>query len=155
MSETFEYVTYIAALPGQVFRALTDPELTKQYWVRHRNVSDWKVGSAWQHQDYDDASTVDLVGTVVEVTPPQRLVVTRAFPADAGNAAKHSRVTFAIDTVDGAARLKVTHEGLEAGSDMEHGIRKGWPFVLSGLKTLLETGRPMEMTTRRREIPPD
>ncbi len=45
--------------------------MTKQYWGRHKNVSDWRVGSTWKHQDYDDAGIVDIVGKVVESTPPR------------------------------------------------------------------------------------
>jgi hypothetical protein len=68
----FVYVTYMATAPEQLWNALMDGEMTKQYWGRHQNVSDWKVGSTWTHQDYDDAGIVDIVGKVVESTPPRR-----------------------------------------------------------------------------------
>ena len=150
----FVYVTYIATTPEKLWNALMDGEMTKDYWVRHRNVSDWKVGSTWEHQDYDDAGIVDIVGKVVENTPPRRLVLTWAFPADAANEAKHSRVAFEIEPFFDAVRLTVTHDELEPDSDMLRGITQGWPGVLSSLKTLLETGRPMPMTTRRWTGPP-
>ena len=146
---TFVYVTYISTTPEKLWNALMDPELTKQYWARHRNVSDWKASSAWTHQDYDDAGIVDIVGKVVESTAPKRLVLTWAFPADAGKEAKHSRVTFEIEPFMGVVRLTVTHDELEPDSEMLRGITQGWPAVLSSLKTLLETGKPMTMTTRR------
>jgi uncharacterized protein YndB with AHSA1/START domain len=57
--------------------------------------------------------------------------------------AKHSRVTFEIAPIDEMVRLTVTHDELEAGSEMLQGITYGWPRVLSSLKTLLETGRPL------------
>jgi uncharacterized protein YndB with AHSA1/START domain len=154
----FVYVTYISTTPQKLWNALVDPEMTKQYWARHRNASDWKPGSAWQHQDYDDPSLVDIVGQVVESVPPKRLVLTWAVPADAGNPAKHSRVTFEIEpslpsfgggkinaTLD-AVRLTVTHEELEPDSPMLHDISTGWPAVLSSLKTLLETGQALPWT---------
>ncbi len=150
----FVYVIYISTTPEKLWNALIDPEMTKQYWGRHRNVSEWKAGSLWQHQDYDDASIVDLVGKVVESTPPRRLVLTWAFPADAKNEAKHSQVTFEIEPYNEAVRLTVIHEDLEPDSEMLHGITQGWPAVLSALKTLLETGRPMPMMARRRKGPP-
>jgi hypothetical protein len=56
-------------------KALIDGEMTKPYWGRHRSVSDWKIGAMWKHQDYDGAGLVDIVGTVVESTPPRRLVL--------------------------------------------------------------------------------
>ena len=63
---TFVYVTYIKTTADKVWKALTDGEATRQYWFNHRNASDWKVGSEWRHEDYDDPKTVDVVGTVVE-----------------------------------------------------------------------------------------
>jgi uncharacterized protein YndB with AHSA1/START domain len=150
----FVYVTYISTTPEKLWNALMDGEMTKQYWGRHKNVSDWKVGSTWKHQDYDDAGVVDIVGKVVESTPPRRLVLTWAFPANAAMEAKHSRVTFEIEPFFDAVRLTVTHDQLEPDSDMLHGITQGWPAVLSSLKTLLETGQPMPMTMRRWGGPP-
>ena len=151
----FVYVTYISTTPEKVWQALTDGEMTKQYWVRHKNASDWKVGSTWKHQDYDNPSLVDIVGTVVESAPPRRLVVTWAFPADAANREKQSRVTYEIEPYMDAVRLIVTHDELEPGSEMLKGITSGWPLVLSSLKTLLETGKPLPMTTRRWTEPPE
>jgi uncharacterized protein YndB with AHSA1/START domain len=151
----FVYVTYIASTPEKVWNALIDPEMTKEYWCQHRNVSDWKAGSAWKHQDYEDPSRVDIVGTVIESTPPRRLVVTWAFPADAEIAEKRSRVTYDIEPYLDAVRLTLTHDDLEPDSDMLRGITQGWPGVLSSLKTLLETGQAMPMTTRRWSGPPE
>lgn len=150
----YVYVTYILTTPEKVWDALMDNEMVKQYWGRHRNVSDWKVGSRWEHQDYQDPGVVDLVGRVLESTPSRRLVLTWALPADADNTVKTSRVMFDIEPFMDAVRLTVTHDGLEPDSAMLHGITQGWPAVLSSLKTLLETGKPMPMTTKRWEGPP-
>ncbi len=150
----FVYVTYISTTPEKVYDALLDPEMTKLFWGRARNVSDWKVGSRWSHQNYDDDKDVNVVGEVVEADRPRRLVLTwqSAHPAMAGE--KPSRVTFLIESVFGAVRLTVTHEDLTPGSPMIKGISSGWPAILSSLKTLLETGQPMPMTTRRWAAPP-
>ena len=145
----FVYVTYIHTTPEKLWNALLDGEITKQYWWRHRNASDWKPGSTWRHEDYDDAKTVDIVGKVVESHPPRRLVLTWAFPSEAQNEAKHTRVTFEIEPYMEAVRLTVTHEELEPDSPMLRGITEGWPKVLASLKTLLETGKPLAMSTRR------
>ncbi|HEV3444154.1 MAG TPA: SRPBCC family protein [Gemmataceae bacterium] len=150
----FVYVTYIATTPEKLWNALVDGEMTRQYWWRHRNVSDWKVGSKWEHQDYDDASVVDIVGKVVECVPPRRLVLTWAFPADATNPAKHTRVTFEIEAQPDCVRLTVTHDELEPGSEMQRRISAGWPAVLSSLKTFLETGRTFASMSRRKTAPP-
>lgn len=144
---SFVYVTYIGSTPEKVFNALIDPEVTKLYWGHRRNASDWKVGSEWRHQDYADDSLLDLVGRVVEMEPPRRMVWTWASPRDADDPAKHSRVTFEIEPFGETVRLTVTHEDLDAG--MYEGISRGWPAVLSSLKTLLETGSPIPWTTKR------
>ena len=85
-----------------------------------------------------------LVGKVAESEPPRRLVITWARPADAENPAKHSRVSFDIEPAsDGTVRMTVTHSDLEPGSEMLSGISRGWPIVLSSLKSLLETGKAL------------
>jgi uncharacterized protein YndB with AHSA1/START domain len=138
----FVYVTYILATPEKIWDALLDTKFTRQYWG-HDNVSDWKPGSKWEHRRNDEKHTVDLVGEVVESAPPRRLVLTWAEPVDAANKSKHTRVTFDIEPIEDMVRLTVTHDELEPGSSMEHGIKEGWPRVLSSLKSLLETGHPL------------
>ena len=139
----FVYVTYIASTPEKVWTALLDAKFTRQYWDRE-NVSDWKPGSKWEHRRFDKARTVDLVGEVLESKPPRRLVLTWANASDAKNKAKHSRVTLEIEPIKEMVRLTVTHDELQAGSGMLEGISEGWPRVLSSLKSLLETGKPLE-----------
>jgi uncharacterized protein YndB with AHSA1/START domain len=141
----FLYVTYILAAPEKVWEALTDGEMTRQYWG-HVNVSDWKVGSPWRHERTDASSKVDLVGTVLESLPPRRLVISWAFPGDVDRPEKISRVTFDLEPYkSGVTRLALTHEDLEPGSEMERGISAGWPLVLSNLKSLLEASRTMPL----------
>jgi uncharacterized protein YndB with AHSA1/START domain len=84
-----------------------------------------------------------LVGEVVEFSPPSRLVLTWAFPADEAREDKHTRVTFLIEPIRGVVHLTVIHDRLEPGSEMLQGITDGWPKVLSSLKSLRETGQPL------------
>jgi uncharacterized protein YndB with AHSA1/START domain len=142
-TEKFVYVTYIAATPAKVWKALTEGELTRQYW-KHTNESDWKPGSKWRHVADDGKGTVKLVGEVVEVIPNKRLVLTWGDVSDAGNPAEHSRVAIEIETVGAMVRLTVTHDELKPGSDMAKSISQGWPRVLSSLKSFLETGRSLD-----------
>src|SRR3954471_16010826 len=72
---TYVYVTYIQSSPQRVWEALTDAELTAQYWG-HSNVSDWQPGSQWEHLRTDGSQIADVVGTVLEAVPPTRLVLT-------------------------------------------------------------------------------
>jgi uncharacterized protein YndB with AHSA1/START domain len=152
---SYIYVTYINTTPEKLWQALTDGETTRRYWVNHRNASDWKVGSAWRHEDFDDPSLVDIAGTVLESAPPRHLVLSWARPQDIGNPEKTSRVVFDIEPYANGVRLTVTHTELEPESDMLRGISKGWPLVLSSLKTLLETGEPMPGTSKRMTCSPE
>ena len=140
--QKFVYVTYIASSPDKVWNALIDPQTTGKYW-QHENVSDWKPGSKWAHRRSGKDKTVDLVGKVIESSPPRHLVITWAFPDDETREDKHTRVTFDIEPVREVSCLTVTHDRLEPGSEMLEGITEGWPKVLSSLKSLLETGRPL------------
>jgi len=141
---SFVYVTYIASTPEKVFEAITRPDVARRYWG-HENVSDWKPGSRWEHVRDNDARTVELTGKVIEVSPPTRLVLTWANASEADDPAKYSRVTFDIAAYEGMVRLTVTHDELEAGSRMENGMRRGWPIVLSSMKSFLETGQGLDV----------
>ena len=143
----YVYVTYIATTPEKTWQALVDTDLTREYWrdpvagCARTNVSDWNPGSPWKHVRADGSDIVDIVGKVIESTPPRRLVFSWARPADAENEAKHSRVSFDIEPYgEKLVRLTVTHDDVERDPDMLTGISGGWPKVLSNLKTFLETG---------------
>lgn len=141
---SFIYATYILSTPEKVFEAITRPDISRRYWG-HENVSDWKPGSSWEHVRANDERTVELVGKVVESTPPTRLVITWANASQASDPDGYSRVTFEIVEYDNMVRLTVTHEELEAGSAMATGVTKGWPAVLSSLKSYLETGSGIDV----------
>jgi uncharacterized protein YndB with AHSA1/START domain len=139
----FVYVTYIQTTAEKVWNALFDQELTKLYWGMGRNVSEWKAGSEWRHQDYENGQ-VKVVGQVLEIDPPKRLVLTWGHP---GSSEPPSQVTFLVEPFMDAVKLTVLHDRLSPA--MEKGVTAGWPAVLSSLKSLLESGKPMAMTTRR------
>lgn len=144
---SFVYVTYIRSTPEKVFEAITKPEIARRYWG-HENVSDWKPGSTWQHVRANEQRTVQVVGKVVEVASPTRLVITWANASQAADPASTSRVSFEVAAYEEMVRLTVTHDELEAGSGMAKGIQQGWPIVLSSLKSLLETGQGIDVFAR-------
>jgi uncharacterized protein YndB with AHSA1/START domain len=141
---SFVYVTYIRSTPEKVFEAITKPDVARRYWG-HENVSDWKVGSKWEHIRANDDRTVELAGKVIEVSRPTRLVISWANASQAADPASHSRVTFEIVEYDQMIRLTVTHDDLIAGSGMANGVSKGWPTVLSSLKSFIETGNGLDI----------
>jgi uncharacterized protein YndB with AHSA1/START domain len=140
--EKFVYVTYIAATPHKVWEALLEGELTRQY-LQHEHITDWTPGSKWELVANDANRTVRHVGQVLECVPDQRLVLTWGDVADAADPARHSRVAIDLEPVGEMVRLTVTHEELSA--DMRRRITRGWPLVLSSLKSFLETGRPLDI----------
>jgi uncharacterized protein YndB with AHSA1/START domain/DNA-binding transcriptional ArsR family regulator len=149
---SFVYVTYIQSSPEQVWNALTDADLTAEYWG-HSNVSEWKEGSRWEHQRIDGSGIADVVGTVLEAVPPERLVITFAGPGEEP-ADGPSRVTFDIEPYGEIVRLAVTHVDLADETEYE-AASAGWPAVLANLKSRLETGHvlpqaPWEMHTELR-----
>jgi uncharacterized protein YndB with AHSA1/START domain/DNA-binding transcriptional ArsR family regulator len=132
----YVYVTYIRATPEQVWHALTDADLTGRFWG-HRNESDWQPGSGWEHVRTDGSGIADVTGTVLEASPPERLVLTFAGSAD--RPVRPSRVTFTVERYEDIVRLTVTHQDIPSGADRS-AAAAGWPAVLANLKSLLETG---------------
>lgn len=149
---TFVYVTYIHSTPKEVWHALTDADLTAEYWG-HSNVSDWQPGSGWEHRRTDGSGVADVVGTVLEAVPPERLVMSFGGPG-AQPADGPSQVTFDIEPYEEIVKLTVTHENLADRAEYD-AASAGWPAVLANLKSLLETGHvlpqaPWEMHGEQR-----
>ncbi len=133
----YVYVTYIESTAERVWEALTSADLTAEYWG-HRNVSDWRAGSAWEHVRTDGSGTADVIGTVLESEPPRRLALTFDSPG-ATPPGGPSAVTFLIETYHEIVRLTVTHDNLPDDEALS-AVSAGWPAVCANLKSLLETG---------------
>ena len=134
----FVYVIYIASTPEKVFEALTDAEASKLYWHGNSLDSDWKVGSPFalrlaRHEN-------DVTGEVLEYDPPRRLAY--SFRAhDGSDGGKPSRVTFELEPQRDQVRLTMIHDQFEPGSTVIESVSKGWPLVLSSLKSYVECGK--------------
>ena len=144
-SASFVYVTFIRTTPDKVFEAITRPELARRYWGHENISSDWQPGSGWQHVRTDAAQTVDLVGEVIESDPPRRLVISWANESQREDPDQYSRVTFDIEAQGDVVKLTVAHDELQPGSGMLNGVSKGWPHVLSSMKSFLETGHGFDL----------
>jgi uncharacterized protein YndB with AHSA1/START domain len=134
----FIYTTYIKSTAEKVWSAITNPEFARQYWG-HENISDWKKGSEWK-MVAAGGGEIKTVGKVLESSPPKRLVLTWASPQ---NKADESQVVFDLSVTGDLVRLDVVHSKLSA--DMGRAISGGWPRVLAGMKTFLETGEVLDI----------
>ncbi|MCB0875835.1 MAG: SRPBCC family protein [Solirubrobacterales bacterium] len=132
---------YIKTTPDRLWSAITDPETRARYSFGVRIDSDWTPGS--RYESGVPGVIAIAAGENVEVDPPRRLVQTMtALWSDAVKAAGESRVTWEIEPVGSSCRLRVTHDRLPADADSE--VFGGWPMILSGLKTLLESGEDLD-----------
>ena len=134
----FIYTTYIETTPEKLWEALTNSEFTKRYWFGTEVKSDWKVGSPFAL--VTDGKATDT-GEILEADPPRRLSYTfkhELFEEMRNEPA--TKVVFTIEPHGNIVKLTVTHEGFVEGSKLLGAVSKGWPAILSGLKSLLETG---------------
>jgi uncharacterized protein YndB with AHSA1/START domain len=153
------YRVYIKASPQVVWDAITRPEWTDRYGYGGRAEYDLRPGGAYRGLASEGmrsmgAPEVAVDGEVLECDPPRRLVQTWRMVMDPGLAAEgFTRLTYEIaEGQGGVTRLTVTHEldgaprlaALVGGEMEETGAGGGWSWVLSGLKTLLETGTPLQ-----------
>jgi uncharacterized protein YndB with AHSA1/START domain len=139
----FVYTIYIAATVETVWGGLIQKKLTEKYWGRH-NKSDWKVGSKWEHTRADESNIVDVNGQVLESDPPNKLVVTwNGTESSKTEEPTPSVVAYELVALGPDTKLTVTHSKLTTDSVMHKGVTQGWPAVLSNLKSLLETGKPL------------
>jgi uncharacterized protein YndB with AHSA1/START domain len=143
----FVYVTYIRTTAEKLWDTLTKPEFTRLYWCGTWHESDWVVGSDWRVMIPD--GRVGDSGKVLAIEPPRRLVLAwrNEFLPEL-KAEGYSRASFEIEHVGDTVRLTVTHENDRDNSKLIDGVSNGWPAILSSLKTMLETGTPLELTSR-------
>jgi uncharacterized protein YndB with AHSA1/START domain len=136
------YAVFIRATPEQVWDAITKPEFTTKYFHGTRIESTFEPGAPYLSIAGDDRA---IEGEVLESDPPRLLKTTWRALYDPELAEEaHSRVTWEIEPQDGGVtKLTVTHDQLEAAPKTAASVAGGWEFVLSGLKTLLETGEPL------------
>jgi uncharacterized protein YndB with AHSA1/START domain len=135
----FVYVTYIETTPEKLWEALTSSEFSKRYWFGTEVRSDWNVGSPFAL--VTDGKTSDT-GEILEADRPRRLSYTfkhELFEEMRNEPA--TKVVFTLEPYGNIVKLTVTHEGFMEGSKLLGAVSNGWPAILSGLKSLLETGK--------------
>jgi uncharacterized protein YndB with AHSA1/START domain len=132
---------YIKTTPERLWEAITSEEMRARYSFGVGTASDWTTGSEYR------ASVPGVIeiasGENLEVDPPRRLVQSfNALWSEEVQKEGTSRVTWEIEPVGTSCRLRVTHDQL--GEDANNELYGGWPMILSGLKTLLETGEDLD-----------
>jgi uncharacterized protein YndB with AHSA1/START domain len=153
------YRVYIRATPQAIWDAITKPEWTQKFGYGEHAEYDLRAGGAYRGLASPEmialgAPDVAVDGEVIEADPPHKLVLTWRMVMDPGTAAEgFTRLTYEIkETKTEVTMLTVTHDltgapltaALVAGQHTGEGAGGGWSYVLSGLKTLLETGKPLD-----------
>ena len=139
----FVYVTYIETTPEKLFQALTDSAFTKRYWFGTELRTDWKVGSPVEVVMNE---TVTDTGRILEFDPPKR--ISYSFHHEANEVLrkeKPSRATFVLEPYGTLTKLTLIHDDFAPDSLTLGAISKGWPAILAGLKSLLETGNALSI----------
>lgn len=139
-TESTVYVTYIAAAPDKVWTALTSGDFTTRYFFGRSIESDWRTGSPWMLRKPD--GSVEVGGVVRAADPPRKLVMSWVVT---GMDLPEAIVTYDIEELGSdVVRLTMTEaHPTPIPANLLDGGRKGWPMILSGLKTLLETGQSL------------
>jgi uncharacterized protein YndB with AHSA1/START domain len=139
------YQVFIKASPEQVWDAITKPEFTTRYFYGSELESTFEPGASYQ-QWAPEREKLWVEGEILESERPRRLAHTWRSLFDEDSAGEEpSRVTWEIEAQDGGiTKLTVVHDQLDASPKTAASVAGGWSYVLSGLKTLLETGEPLE-----------
>jgi uncharacterized protein YndB with AHSA1/START domain len=144
----FVYVTYIRTTPEKLWRALIDPDFTRRFWLETWQESEWTTGTPWRMMCPD--GRVHSTGEVLESVPGKRLVLSwfcHLFPEIIAEG--HSRVTYELEKVGDSVKLTFIQENDTPDSKTVDMASQGWPLILASLKSLLETGEPLEETRHR------
>jgi uncharacterized protein YndB with AHSA1/START domain len=137
----FRETIYVRSTPEAAWEALTRPETASLLFPAPL----CEMGSApGEPVVWAAGGEVFAEGEVLEYAPPRRLAHTFRFVGEAGAATDApSKVCYEIEEAEGLVRLTLVHEDLQAGSQTAAVCAECWPLILSSLKTLLETGRPL------------
>jgi uncharacterized protein YndB with AHSA1/START domain len=141
----FVYVTYIRTTPKKLWKALTDPKFTRQYFCGTHQECEWKQGASWKLM-IPDGRVADS-GVVLEIDPPRRLVLKwRNEFIPQMRAEGYSRMTYELEQQGEMVKLTVLHQMNKPGTSFLESVSNGWPLILASLKSLLETGKSLKGT---------
>jgi uncharacterized protein YndB with AHSA1/START domain len=138
---------FIQTTPQNLWQALTESDLTRQYYFKSPVQSDWKPGSPYHYPNPAGGNFVE--GNIIECDPPRRLVMSfrPVWQYATGDEMPTSQVTWEIEQVGASCKLTLTHEGIDLTSPLTQDVLTGWAQITSGLKTLLETGKALDLSS--------
>lgn len=146
MTDRFVYVTFIRTTPEKLWEALTKQEFTRLYWFECTHDCDWKLGSPWRLKSPD--GRICDSGEVLEIDPPRRLVVSWMHQLNENMRAEGpSRASFDLEPAGDSVKLTITHQ-VGPNSRFLEDFAGGWPPILASLKSLLETGKPLDVASK-------
>jgi uncharacterized protein YndB with AHSA1/START domain len=141
---SFVYVTYIRTTPEKLWRALIEPEFTKQFWYGTWQDCSWKQGASWKIM-MPDGRIADS-GEVLEIEPNKRLVLSWRNEFTEMRDEGYSRMTYLLEPQGEMVKFTVTHEMDRPQSKLIDAVSNGWPSIIASLKSLLETGESLAAT---------
>lgn len=145
---SFVYMMYIRTTIDRLWDALTKPEFTRAYWFGVTQESEWTPGATWKIVFPD--GTLGDSGEIVEIDKPKRLVIKwRHESRPELRAEGYSLCLLELEPADDAVRLIVRHEMDKPESKFIAAVSDGWPKILSSLKSLMETGAPLDKIASR------
>lgn len=140
------YVTQIRTTPAKLWEALTNPDFIQQYWCGCRNTSTWIVGDVIESRDTD--GTLSWQGKILKCVPEVEV----AFTFDHHTDEAPSTVRFTIVPLQDSVQLTITHEDFPEISAIRDRVKNGWPSIIAGIKSLLETGSVETPATSCNEV---
>ena len=146
------YVVYINTTKEKLWEAITSPKFTEQYFFHTRVNSDFKKGSDLSYlmtgKDGNDA--VPVKGKIIEADPPNKLVHSFQHTGNhtgSGDYSEPSRVVYEIEEMGELVKLTLTHNDFKGDKETYESVGGGWPMIINSLKSLLETGKPLEFSS--------
>jgi uncharacterized protein YndB with AHSA1/START domain len=137
------YQVYIRTTPEKLWEAITSADLTKLYFYGTIVKSSFKPGDPIA---YTSEGKLMLAGEIIEADPPRKLTHTfKHYWSGDGDDDRPSRVTYEVEEVGEVCKLTLIHDDFDSETYTYRSVREGWNPVLSALKTLLETGKPLDI----------
>jgi len=138
------FQVYIRTTPERLWQAITDPTFSTRYFFQTKVDAEWRAGAPLRYWSEDGGLVVE--GEVVAAEPPRRLITTWAFKRDPEMSRDPpSRVTWEIEPIGDTCKLTLVHDDFPFETATFRSVVNGWPMVLSSLKSLLETGEPLQI----------